>query len=136
MDTKLSDIYYKPENLWKGNIEIKKLTNESGINKKDVKKWLNKQAFWQVHRPPPRIIRRPHYEITKPNKMHQFDMLYMPHDTFYGNKYKYILSGIDDASRYKVARPMKTKKAKDVAKMLKVPLTKQNILSCIEAGRL
>ena len=34
--------------------------------------------------------------------MHQFDMLYMPSDTLYGNKYKYILAGIDAASRYKV----------------------------------
>ena len=29
--------------------------------------------------------------------MHQFDLLYMPSDTLYGNKYKYILSGIDAA---------------------------------------
>ena len=32
--------------------------------------------------------------------MHQFDLLYMPSDTLYGNKYKYILAGIDAASRY------------------------------------
>ena len=50
--------------------------------------------------------------------MHQFDLLYMPSNTLYGNKYKYILSGIDVASRYKVARPMRTKQAKDVAKMI------------------
>ena len=50
--------------------------------------------------------------------MHQFDILYMPSDTLYGNKYKYILSGIDAASRYKVAGPMRTKQAKDVAEMI------------------
>ena len=43
----------------------------------------------------------------------------MPGDKLYGNKYKYILSGIDVASRYKVARPLKTKKGSDeVAKLL------------------
>ena len=42
----------------------------------------------------------------------------MPSDTLYGNKYKYILSGIDVASRYKVARPLRTKQAKDVADMI------------------
>ena len=26
--------------------------------------------------------------------MHQFDLLYMPSDTLYGSKYKYILAGI------------------------------------------
>ena len=47
---------------------------------------------------------RPHYEVTIPNEMHQFELLYMPSDTLYGSKYKYILAGIDAASRFKVAR--------------------------------
>ena len=52
--------------------------------------------------------------------MHQFDlyMLYMPSDTLYGNKYKYILAGIDAASRNKVASPLRTKQARDVAEMI------------------
>ena len=50
--------------------------------------------------------------------MHQFDLLYMPSDILYGNKYKYILAGTDAASRYKVARPLRTKQARDVAEMI------------------
>ena len=50
--------------------------------------------------------------------MHQFDLLYMPSDTLYGNKYKYILAGIDAASRYKVVRPLRTKQARVVAEMI------------------
>ena len=50
--------------------------------------------------------------------MHQFDLLYMPSDTLYGNKYKYILAGIDAASRYEVMRPMRTKQARYVAEMI------------------
>ena len=50
--------------------------------------------------------------------MHQFDLLYMPSDTLYGNKYKYILAGIDATSRYKVTRPLRTKQAKDIAEMI------------------
>ena len=50
--------------------------------------------------------------------MHQFDLLYMPSDTLYGSKYKYILAGIDAASRYKVARPLRTKHSRDVAEMI------------------
>ena len=42
----------------------------------------------------------------------------MPSDTLYGNKYKYILAGIDAASRFKVARPLRTKQACDVAEMI------------------
>ena len=43
----------------------------------------------------------------------------MPHDIVYGSTYKYILTGIDVASRYKIARPLRTKKASDVAFLLK-----------------
>ena len=50
--------------------------------------------------------------------MHQLDLLYMPSDTLYGNKYKYILAGIDAASRFKVARLLRTKQARDVAEMI------------------
>ena len=50
--------------------------------------------------------------------MHQFDLLYMPSDTLYGNKYKYILAGIDAASRFKVARPLRTKQVRDVVEMI------------------
>ena len=50
--------------------------------------------------------------------MHQFDLLYMSSDTLYGSKYKYIPAGIDVASRYKVARPLRTRQARDVAEMI------------------
>ena len=50
--------------------------------------------------------------------MHQFDLLYMPSDTLYGSKYKYILAGIDAASRYKVTRPLRTKQVRDVVEMI------------------
>ena len=67
--------------------------------------------------------------------MHQFDLLYMPSDSLYVSKYKYILAGIDAASRYKVARPLRTKQVRDVAEMIadiyKVgPLTYPKIFQC------
>ena len=67
--------------------------------------------------------------------MAQFDLLYMPLDTLYGNKLKYILAGINVASRYKVMRLLRTKQAKDVAEMIaniyKVgPLTYPKIFQC------
>ena len=67
--------------------------------------------------------------------MHQFDLLYMPSDTLYGNKYKYIPAGINAASRYKVVRPLRTKQARDVAEMIADiyrvgPLTYPKIFQC------
>ena len=88
-----------------------------------------------MHLPAPKRVDRPHYQITIPNETHQFDLLYMPSDTLYGNKYKYILAGIDAASRYKVARPLRTKQVRDVAEMIadiyKVgPLTYPSTFQC------
>ena len=86
--------------------------------KQDIKSWLVKQVLWQVHIPPPKEIHHPHYDVTKPNEQHQFDLLYMPHNLFEENTYKYILTSIDVASRYKITRPLMTKKSGEVAFLL------------------
>ena len=136
---KLRDTYYQPNHLWKGKKAIKSLKGATDLKYKAIKTWLARQAFWQVHLPAPKYIERPHYEVTIPNQVHQFDLLYMPGDKLYGNKYKYILSGIDVASRYKVARPLRTKKASDVATMLSDiyrvgPLRYPKIFQCDNGG--
>ena len=131
----MDKIYYQPNHLWKGTKAVKKLAELSGEKPKTVKQWLAWQAFWQVHLPAPKCIYRPHYQVTIPNKMHQFDLLHMQSDTLYGNKYKYILAGIDATSRYKVTRPLRMKQVRDVAEMIadiyKVgPLTYPKIFQC------
>ena len=132
---KMDKIYYQLNHLWKEQKAVKKLAELSGEKLKVIKQWLSRQAFWQVHLPAPKCIDRPHYQVTIPNEMHQFDLLYMPSDTLYGNKYKYILAGIDAASRYKVVRLLRTKQAHDVAEMTadiyKVgPLTYPSTFQC------
>ena len=132
---KIDRLYYQPNHLWKGKATVKKLADFSGEKPKTVKQWLSRQAFWQVHSPAPKRVNRPHYQVTTPNEMHQFDLLYMPSDTLYGNKYKYILAGIDGTSRFKVARPLRMKQMRDVAEMIadiyKVgPLTHPKIFQC------
>ena len=114
----MDKIYYQPNHLWKGQEAVKKLKELIREKPKVIKQWLSQQAFWQVHLPAPKRFDRPHYQVTTPNEMHQFDLLYMPSDTLYGNKYKYILAGINAASRYKVARPLRTKQARNVAEMI------------------
>ena len=114
----MDKIYYQPNHLWKGQKAVKKLKEYSKEKPKVIKQWLSWQAFWQVHLPASKHIDRPHCQITTPNEMHQFDLLYMLLDTLHGNKYKYILARIDAASRYKVTRPLRTKQARDVAEMI------------------
>ena len=105
----MDKIYYQPNHLWKGKATVKKLAELSGEKPRTVKQWLSRQAFWQVHLPARKRVDRYHYRVTIPNEMHQFDLLYMPSDTLYRNKCKYILAGIDAVSRYKVVGLLRTK---------------------------
>ena len=127
-EEKLYQTYYEPDRLWTGGKVIKELHKITSMSKRCIKSWLAKQALWQVHIPPPKEIYHPHYDVTKPNEQHQFDLLYMPHNLFEGNTYKYILTGIDVASRYKVARPLMTKKSNEVAFVLQGIYKKGSVL--------
>ena len=118
-EEKLSQAYYQPDRLWTGNKAIKELHKITSMSRKDIKSWLARQALWQVHTPLPREIHNPHYDATKPNEQHQFDLVHMPHNVFEGNTYRHLLAGIDVASRYGVAKPFTTKKSIEVVFMLK-----------------
>lgn len=87
------------------------------ISTKAITTWLSRQALWQVHLPRPKRIDYAHFYVTKVNKIHQADLLYLPHDKVYQNTYKYVLNVIDVASGFKATRPLKTKKASEVAEM-------------------
>ena len=131
----MDKIYCQPNNLWKGKASVKKLAEFIGEKPKAIKQWLSRQAFWQVHLPAPKRVDKPHYQVTTPNETHQFDLLYMPSDTLYGNKYKYNLARINAVSRFKVAKPLRTKQTRDVAEMVadiyKVgPLTYPSTFQC------
>ena len=75
----MDKIYYQPNHLWKGQKAVKKLKEPSGKKPKAVKQWLSRQ----VHLPAPKRVDRPHYEVTTPNEMDQFDLLYIPSDSLY-----------------------------------------------------
>ena len=113
-DEKLYQAYYEPDLLWTVGKAIKKLHKITSISKTDIKSWLVKQVLWQVHIPPPKEIHHLYYNVRKPNEQYQFDLLYMPPNFFKGNTYKYILTGTDVPSRYKVVWPLRTKKSNEV----------------------
>ena len=59
-----------------------------------------------------------YYKVTKTNVQHQMDLLYVPHNVYKGSTYKYILTDVDVASRDKVTRTLRTKKATEDAFVL------------------
>lgn len=88
------------------------------MGEEDAKNWLKKQAIWQIYLPAPKYIPRPKFDISIPNKTHQADLLFLPHDRLpRGRKiYKYALTVVDVASRYKEAEPLTSKESAEVAK--------------------
>ncbi|KAK3737889.1 hypothetical protein QZH41_012860 [Actinostola sp. cb2023] len=99
------------------------------------------EALWQIYLPPPRHVPRPRFDVSEPNEVHQADLLFLPHDRpGQGRKlYKYALTVVDVASRYKEAEPLATKEAKEVAAALeriykRSPLTWPKLLQ-VDPGR-
>ena len=115
---KLSKIYYSPKGYWKGVSAIDKLSKESGVSKKEVAAFLKKQTVWQIYLPPPKYIPRAKFSVSAPNEVHQADLLFLPHDRPGKGKklYKYALTVVDVASRYKEAEPLSSKESGEVAK--------------------
>jgi len=117
MTSKLSKIYYSPKGYWRGTSAIMKLASAAKISEEDAKKWLKKQTIWQIYLPAPKYIPRPKFDVVIPNEVHQADLLFLPHDRpGKGRKlYKYALTVVDVASRYKEAEPLSTKYSSEIA---------------------
>ena len=113
---KLSKLYYSTNGYWRGYAAISKLADAAKISEDEAKEWLEKQALWQIYSPAPKYIPRPHWRVDKLNKIHQADLLFLPHDTYRKKIYKYILVVIDIASRYKDEEALTSKESLEVAK--------------------
>jgi len=117
LDAKLVKIYYGPEGYWKGIATIKKLAEAAKVPEEAAKKWLIRQALWQIFLPVPKRILPLKFDVPTLNKVHQADLLFLPHDKLpRGRKVlKYTLTVVDMASRYKEAKPLTSKNSDEVA---------------------
>ena len=139
MDAKLAKIYYSPQGYWKGVSAIKKLADASKAPENVVKQWLYKQAIWQIYLPAPRYVPRPKFDVATPNSVHQADLLFLPQDKLRRKTYKYALTVVDIASRYKEAEPLTSKDSGEVARAFQTiyrrsPLTWPSTLQ-VDPGR-
>ncbi|KAL9952767.1 hypothetical protein ACROYT_G040067 [Oculina patagonica] len=109
-EPKFSD-FYQPS-------EQQKQAEAAKVSEDAAKKWLVKQALWQIYLPAPRYVPRPKFDVSSPNAVYQADLLFLPHDKLpRGRKvYKYALTVVDVASRFKEAEPLTSKDSTEVAK--------------------
>ena len=117
LNKKLEKIYYSPKGYWRGYSAIKRLSTVAGVSEEEAKSWLKKQAMWQIYLPAPSYIPRPTFDVFVPNEVHQADLLFLPHDRPLRSRktYKYALTVVDVASRYKEAEPLASKESAEVA---------------------
>ena len=108
-------IYYSPKGYWRGFSAIKRLSAAAKVSAEEAKNWLKKQAICQIYLPAPKYIPRPTFDVRIPNEVHQADLLFLPHDRRGRKTYKYALTVVDVASRYKEAEPLSTKESAEVA---------------------
>ena len=85
------------------------------MTEQEAKDWLKKQAIWQIYLPAPRHIPRPKFDAAVPKEVHQADLLFLPHDRVRRKTFRYALTVVDVASRYKEAEPLTSKTAAEVA---------------------
>ena len=112
----LRKIYYSPKGYWKGYSAVSKLSSLAKVSEAEARDWLERQALWQIYLPPPKYVPRPHWNVDKPNEIHQADLLFLPHDRLGRKTYRYALVVIDVASRYKDAEVLTSKESQEVAK--------------------
>ena len=117
-DSKFPALYYSPRGYWKGLAAIEKLVSAAKVTEQQAKEWLKRQAIWQIYLPAPRRVPRPKFDVAVPNEVHQADLLFLPHDRVGRKTFRYALTVVDVASRYKEAEPLTSKTAAEVADAL------------------
>ena len=118
MDKKFEQIYYSDDGYWRGKSTIQKLAKASGSTKEEAERWLLKQPLYKIYLPAPKYVPRPNASMslfTKPNDIHQSDLLSLPHDKFKKKTYKYVLNIVDVVSRYKGSYQLNAKNSKEVS---------------------
>ena len=119
---------------------MKKLSQEANVTEDEAKLWLMKQAIWQIYLPVPKNIQRPTFDVELPNAVHQADLLFLSHYKLpRGRKiFKYALTVVDVASRFKAAEPLTSKDSSEISKafqkIYKGPLKWPKILQ-VDPGR-
>lgn len=114
MTSQLKKIYYDPKHP-AGYSSIKKLTEATGLNEKQVKTWLKAQPTYTLHKTARKKYPTRRYITHTVDEQWQTDLCEVQLIARQNEGYRYILTVIDIFSRYAWARPLKSKRGQDVA---------------------
>jgi len=114
MNELLSDIYYDPSHP-AGLSSAQKLANASGTPLKKVKEWLKAQPTYTLHRSARKKYPTRNYIVHDIDEQWQADLADVALIADQNKGYRFILTVIDLFSRYAWARPLKSKRGREVA---------------------
>ena len=118
MNERLKTIYYDPKHP-AGFASISKLAKESGVSQKKVKEWFEAQPTYTLHRAARKKYPTRKYIVHDIDEQWQADLADVSLIAKQNKGYTFILTVIDIFSRYAWARPLKTKRGKEVAAAFK-----------------
>lgn len=111
----INSIYYNPSHP-AGYASIDKLASamKGKMNRDDVKRWLQSQETYTLHKPVHRKFPRNKYVLSNLNELWQADLSDMRTYSKYNNGFNYILCVIDVFTKYAYARPLKNKNSETI----------------------
>lgn len=111
----INNIYYNPSHP-AGYASIDKLTSamKGKMNREDVKRWLQSQETYTLHKPVHKKFPRNKYVLSNLNELWQADLSDMRTYSKYNDGFNYILCVIDVFTKFAYARSMKNKNSESI----------------------
>ena len=124
LSTRLQEIYYNPKHpaSFSGvDALLRALKEEGKIDAKhsDVKKWLEKQLTYTLHKPIRRRFPRGRVLVSGVDWQWESDLVDLSSLSRYNNGYKWLVTTIDVLSKYAWVVPMKDKTGKSLVEAFK-----------------
>lgn len=107
----MESIYYNTKTGYTGADNLKKQTKSS---KFQVKKWLEKQQTYTLHKPCRKVFPRNKVLVSTIDEQWQMDLADLSAINEYNEGYKYLLNCIDIFSKYAWSIPVKTKSGESI----------------------
>lgn len=122
-DKILTQIYYdinKPTIFGSSNNLKKYVTNNNlNITTNEIKKWLQNQDVFTLHKNVKHNIKRNHYNISNIGDLYEIDLIDVVKDKKQNDGFSFILTCIDVFSKYAWVRPVKNKTGLEILNAFK-----------------
>lgn len=121
----LEKLYYDPGH-YAGYSAVDNLTRAAKPNfsRDEVKRWLESQDAYTLHRPSRRKFPRLHYNVTNIDDLWEADLIELRNLKSYNDGYSYLLVIIDVLSKYAWVEPLRNKTSDCVTRALQLVLAR------------